>query len=229
MLKYIPTHHLKAPIEGVLISRKDVQRNMRTVRLEQQTQHHAQRILRDARREGELFKQHAYQEGYQQGMLSSMQHIAAFLSDNQKMVWEWREKLTVHIRAMLSVAVDHPDVLLLVLEEWLRCVPSTEDKLYLVLPESTRIMEGKIKGLLTTNWAHGAFQLDYHSETRFVLRYTDQVAEFSPEQYVEHATRLLQQHMDALPQDCRQVSVDALHKVIEQWQMENPTTKEERI
>lgn len=217
MPREIPTLYQQTPIDGVLVSRKKLHRNTSTVRLEQQAQQHIQRLLRDAQRQAESLQQHAYQEGYQQGILGTMQHVASYLAASQTMAWHWRERLGAQARAMLSAAVDHPDTLLLLLEEWLRNLPEPDKTLYLTLPDTAHSLQPRLMDLLAASWG-SAIQLDYHADPRFVMRYADQVAEFSPEQYVELATRSLQQSLDTMPQDCRRISAHALNELIEQWQ-----------
>lgn len=216
MPKDIPTYHLPPPFEGIYISRKQLQRNMCAVRLEQQAKQHAQRIVRDAQQEAELIRQHAYQEGYQQGMLDTLQQTVSYMADSQTLDRRCRERLSQHARAMLSSAVDHPETLLLVLDEWLRNIPAPDETLYLTLPTTAHALQPRIRGVLAAGWT-GKIQLDYHTRPDFVMRHADQVAEFSPAQYVESATRALLQTLDSLPQDCRQISDFALQEFIEQW------------
>lgn len=215
MPKSIPTLHLKSAIGGVLIGRKQMQRNMRTTRLEEQAQKHVQRILREAHHQAEIVQQHAYQQGYQQGMLYAMKHVAAYMAASQTTISHWHESLITHVREMLTAAVDHPDTLLLLLEEWLRTLPKPDETLYLTLPDTAQGLQPKLINVLKASWT-GPVQFDYHAEPRFVMRYADRVAEFSPEQYVELASRSLQQYLDTLPEDCRRVSKHALQQLIEQ-------------
>lgn len=217
MPRDIPTSPLCPPIDGVLLSHKQLQRHKRAVCLEQQTQQHARRIVRDAQQQAELIRQHAYQEGYQQGMLDALQQAASYMANNQMLDGRCREQLAQHARAMLSSAVDHPETLLLVLDEWLRSLPDSDETLYLTLPATAHALHPRLMDVLATGWA-GKIQLDYHARSDFVMRHADQVAEFSPELYVKSATRSLLQTLDTLAQDCRQVSDVALQEFIEQWQ-----------
>lgn len=223
MPRDIPTYHQCSPIEGVLISSKKLQRNMCAVRMEQQAQQHARRILREAQRQAELIRQHAYQDGYQQGMLNTMQHVAAFMADSQTIVRNCREHLSDQTRGMLSSAVDHPETLLLLLDEWLRNLPVSDETLNLTLPTTAKALQPQIMDLLAASWT-GKIQLDYHVGPSFVMRYIDQVAEFAPEQYVEPATRSLLQTLDMLPQSCRHVSAQALQAFLGQWQVAETTS-----
>lgn len=217
MPREIPTSPLCSPVDGVLFSRKQLLRRMRTKGLEQQAKQHARRILRDAQQEAELIRQHAYQEGYQQGMLDALQQTASYLAASQTLDGRCRERLSQHVRAMLSSAVDHPETLLLVLDEWLRNLPASDETLYLTLPSTAHALQPRLREVLAANWK-GKIQLDYHAGPDFVMRHADQLAEFSPAQYVESATRALLQTLDSLPQDCRRISDFALQEFIEQWQ-----------
>ncbi|MBM2885062.1 hypothetical protein JFK97_11740 [Chromobacterium phragmitis] len=219
MPRDIPTPSQQTPIDGVLLSRRALHGAARAQKLTQEARRHAQRILRDAERHAEMVRQHAYQEGYQQGLLSALHQVATYLLASQTMAWSWRERLNEHARAMLSAAVDHPDTLLLLLDEWLRQLEQGNATLHLTLPETSRSHQHRLMELLAEHWS-GPIQLDYHSDPRCIMRCADQLAEFSPELYVEPASRQLQQCLDALPQDCRQVSAQALRELIAQWEQQ---------
>ncbi|SSS41495.1 Oxygen-regulated invasion protein OrgB [Acinetobacter baumannii] len=45
----------------------------------------------------------------------------------------------------------------------------------------------------------------------------DQIAEFSPEQFVETAVGVIKHHLDELPQDCRTISDNAINALIDEW------------
>ncbi|WP_233164192.1 hypothetical protein [Chromobacterium sp. ASV23] len=201
----------------MLFSRRALQSSARDQRLQQEARRHAQRILRDAERHADILRQHAYQEGYEQGLLSALQQIATYLSAYQTMAWSWRERLNQHARAMLSCAVDHPDTLLLLLDEWLHDLEQGDATLHLTLPQASRAHQHRLMELLAEHWS-GPIQLDYHADPRCIMRCGDQLAEFAPELYVEPASRQLQQCLDAMPQDCRQISAQALRELISQWE-----------
>ncbi|EEE2028079.1 oxygen-regulated invasion protein OrgB, partial [Salmonella enterica subsp. enterica serovar Cerro] len=70
--------------------------------------------------------------------------------------------------------------------------------------------------LLMENWP-GTFNLKYHQEQRFIMSCGDQIAEFSPEQFVETAVGVIKHHLDELPQDCRTISDNAINALIDEW------------
>ncbi|MGL8924998.1 hypothetical protein NBD76_19355, partial [Salmonella sp. C3284] len=59
--------------------------------------------------------------------------------------------------------------------------------------------------------------LKYHQEQRFIMSCGDQIAEFSPEQFVETAVGVIKHHLDELPQDCRTISDNAINALIDEW------------
>ncbi len=61
------------------------------------------------------------------------------------------------------------------------------------------------------------FNLKYHQEQRFIMSCGDQIAEFSPEQFVETAVGVIKHHLDELPQDCRTISDNAINALIDEW------------
>lgn len=219
MPRDIPIPHPQHIIDGTLLRRSALQDASRAERLEQQARRNAQRLLRDAEQQAETLRQHGYQAGYQQGLLEALQHVAAYLAASQAMARYWTERLDEHARAMLASAVDHPDTLLLLIDEWLRGQECADATLQLTLPESARAHQARLMALLAEQWP-GSIQLDYHAEPRCVMRCGDQLAEFAPELYVEAASRQLQQCLDELPKDCRNISDQALREWIAQWEQQ---------
>ncbi|ELJ8074713.1 type III secretion system linker protein OrgB [Salmonella enterica] len=216
MLKNIPIPSPLSPVEGILIKRKTLERYFSIERLEQQAHQRAKRILREAEEEAKTLRMYAYQEGYEQGMIDALQQVAAYLTDNQTMAWKWMERIQIYARELFSAAVDHPETLLTVLDEWLRDFDKPEGQLFLTLPVNAKKDHQKLMVLLMENWP-GTFNLKYHQEQRFIMSCGDQIAEFSPEQFVETAVGVIKHHLDELPQDCRTISDNAINALIDEW------------
>lgn len=227
MPRDIPTYHPHAPLERVLIPRKTLQRHARAANLEQQAQHHARQLLREAQQQAEQIRQLAYQDGYQQGMLDAMNQIGTFIADSQTLAVNLRDRLHQQARQLLAHAVEHPETLLLLLEECLRNLPVVDTTLYLILPRSMRHQHTQFSDVLAAHWPH-PYQLDFHTDAGFVLRYADQVIEFSPEQYTEAASRTLVNTLASLPEECRQLSQQALQALIAQWHITTPSAEGEQ-
>ncbi|EDZ9581477.1 oxygen-regulated invasion protein OrgB, partial [Salmonella enterica subsp. enterica serovar Kentucky] len=103
-----------------------------------------------------------------------------------------------------------------VLDEWLRDFDKPEGQLFLTLPVNAKKDHQKLMVLLMENWP-GTFNLKYHQEQRFIMSCGDQIAEFSPEQFVETAVGVIKHHLDELPQDCRTISDNAINALIDEW------------
>ncbi|MBW7565756.1 hypothetical protein KIF53_12960 [Chromobacterium subtsugae] len=210
MPRDIPIPHRSCIEEGVLIRSQRLGQAARLGRLDGQARQRAQVLLREARREADAIRQQACQEGYRQGMREALGQVAAHLADSRALAEQWRLRLGAEARAMLSAAVDHPDTLLLLLDEWLRAQDGARsDVLTLQLPSRAKALQPRLMALLAEHWP-GAIRIDYHSEPRFVMRCADQAAEFEPEQYVESASRQLLQALDGLQEDCRRIAADSL-------------------
>lgn len=216
MLKDIPIYFPLNPIEGILIKGKTLEHNFYTHKLEQQAHKRAKRILNEAEQEAESLRLYAYQDGYEQGMICALQQVSSYLVDSQTMYWEWLDKLQSYARDMFSAAVDHPETFLIVLDEWLRDFNKPKKQLFLTLPENAKNEHAKLMSLLRENWS-GTINIEYHNEQSFVIRSDDQIAEFSPEKFVENAVGSLKYHLDKLPQDCRTISDGAINSLIETW------------
>ncbi|WP_157798173.1 oxygen-regulated invasion protein OrgB [Aeromonas cavernicola] len=211
----------------MLIPRKTLQRHARGANLEQQAQQHARQLLREAQQQAEQIRKLAYKDGYQQGMLDAMNQIGTFLADSQTLAINLRDSLHQHARQLLTHAVEHPETLLLLLEECLRNLPVVDTTLYLILPRSMRRQNTQFSDVLAAHWPH-PYQLDFHTDAGFVLRYADQVIEFSPEQYTETASRALINTLASLPEECRQLSQQALQAFITQWHVTTPSAESEQ-
>lgn len=208
MLKNIPIPSPLSPVEGILIKRKTLERYFSIERLEQQAHQRAKRILREAEEEAKTLRMYAYQEGYEQGMIDALQQVAAYLTDNQTMAWKWMEKIQIYARELFSAAVDHPETLLTVLDEWLRDFDKPEGQLFLTLPVNAKKDHQKLMVLLMENWP-GTFNLKYHQEQRFIMSCGDQIAEFHLNN-CETAVGVIKHHLDELPQDCRTILITPL-------------------
>ncbi|PRP71106.1 hypothetical protein BUE93_08490 [Chromobacterium amazonense] len=215
MPRDIPLPPPQTLIDGVLLRQAKLRDAARNQSLELQARGHAKILLRNAERQAENLRQQGYQQGYQQGMIEALQQIAAYLAASQALALHWREQLAEHIRAMLTAAVDHPDTLLLLLNEWLSGQERSDATLHLTLPKSARIHQAQLMALLGEHWP-GPVQLGLHDDTRWIMRCANQIAEFTPELYVESAGRHLQPCLDKLPQEWRNISLQALHKLIAQ-------------
>lgn len=205
------------PIENALIRQSDLKQLRRCDNLEKTARRRARQIVDAALREAETLQSHAWQAGYEAGMLRALDQVAAQLGDYQSQAARWQAQLSAEARDMLTAAVNHPDTLLLLLDEWLQSQNGSaqEAVLHLLLPRRAKGRQAELMALLSDNW-HGAIQIDYHDDERFIMRCADQAAEFSPEQFVEPASQLLRQRLHTLSRDCAGLSAAALRQLQQQ-------------
>ncbi|MEO9383176.1 oxygen-regulated invasion protein OrgB [Chromobacterium phragmitis] len=207
MPKDIPIFRPPAAIEGVLIPRERLWRQNQALGLEQAARRHAARIVREAERQADSLREQARRDGYAQGMREAMSHVANYLSDGDDLLRRFRGILDAEARRMLAAAVDHPEALLLALDEWLRerRGEEAEQTLYLRLPRSAGIAHAQLMSLLAESW-QGRLDVEYHDDARFLMRCGELAADFDPARYVDEGVQLLQSGLDALPEDCRALS-----------------------
>ncbi|QIU92598.1 hypothetical protein [Yokenella regensburgei] len=212
MPRAIQTFHRLIPVEGVLISRKQ----LKTINLEQQAKCYVKKMLRDSKKDVDEIHQSAYQKGFQQGILSSIQQVVSFFSENESMLQKWNKRIDSHVREMLSVALEHPDTLLLLLDEWLCSRPVFDDKLYLSLPFNIKQIHPQIMELVASNW-EGSVHISWHKNADFIIRSGEQIAKFSPDLYVKSLKESQHQFMNDISQDYKKISSDALQDFITSW------------
>ncbi|MBT2867655.1 Oxygen-regulated invasion protein OrgB [Chromobacterium violaceum] len=211
MPRDIPIFRPPNAIEGVLVCREQLLRHDKAVSLEREARRHAARIVRQAEQEAESLRGRALLDGYGDGMIQALGQLARHLANGDALLRHCRERLEAESRAMLSAAVDHPDALLLALDEWLRERRREDESrtLHLLLPQQARASQAELMALLAESWG-GRLSLDYHPDSRFVMRCGEQAAEFSPELYVEPASSQAMQALGDLPSRCRGLSAAAL-------------------
>ncbi|WNI88045.1 hypothetical protein [Citrobacter portucalensis] len=205
----------QSPVDGVLIERRTVQNNLYFKRLEKQARQCAKQVIKEAQNDAMILRQQACQEGFQQGVLDAFQHIVSHLSTGHAVMESWQKKIDVYILEVLSKAVEHPDSLILVLDEWLNECPKKDISINITLPESAKKWHEKVMARLTDENIT-VIHIDYHVEPRFVFRSGDLIAEFSPCEFIETAGRSIHvKYATALLNDYKYLSQTALNEFIE--------------
>lgn len=214
MPREIPTPSPEMSVDGVIFQRTGLRQAARADRLEKEARQRASSLIRHAEQEAEVIRQEAFRQGYEAGMLTALSHTAYYMAQWQSQAGHWYQQLESHSRDLLSAAVDHPDTLLLLLDEWLRDQPRQQASLRLLLPRSAKPMRGRLMALLNEQWDN-RIEIDYHDDPRFILRCGQQMAEFAPTDFVEQASRQLRHSLNTLPDECRHLSEQAIRQLIE--------------
>ncbi|HCZ4708594.1 TPA: hypothetical protein O3H02_004259 [Salmonella enterica subsp. enterica serovar Saintpaul str. CFSAN004144] len=219
MLKDIPTNYFpQSPLGGVLIKHKTLQKNRSLRRQEEQARQRAKKLIKDAQKEAQMLQEEACREGFQQGVIIALKQVATYLSNSNLTLLHWQLQLDKQVREMLAASVNHPETLLLVLDEWLSELSSSNSSVNVVLPEIMKVKYSdaisqvvRDKGVMV--------HIGYHHDANVVFRCGEDIAEFSPTEFTEMASRrILMRNLPDLKQDCYRLSHDALALFIEYCQ-----------
>lgn len=200
---------------GVLIKRAQLRRQQQSLDVLQDARRHAVRTVKQAQGEAEEIRRQAFREGYQDGILASAALVARFLAQERQLAEDLQNRLNGHARQLLSSALDHPEILLELVDEWLATLPEAAPAalLELLIPETARRSHAALKHRVESVWP-GKFTLAYHDDCRFVLKHGDQLAEFDAGAFMAAGMHRLIA-ADSLPDQCRQLTASALRQLNE--------------
>ncbi|TKI02801.1 hypothetical protein [Martelella alba] len=195
-----------------MIKRTQLRRQRQSLDVLASARRQASRMVKQAQEDAQAIHRQAFSDGYQEGLVASAGVVAEFLAQEQQMAAQLQRQTRQFAQRILSSALDHSEILLDLVEEWLAALPeesgSTGEGLELLAPESARHAHVRLKERIAAVWP-GKFSLTYHDDKRFVMKYADQLAEFDADAFVTAATQRLTL-TDSLPEDCRRLSAAAL-------------------
>ncbi|EBH8768131.1 hypothetical protein NW381_001359 [Salmonella enterica] len=215
MPKEIQTNYFpQPPLDGVLIKQDTIRKNYYFRRLEQQARQRAKEIIKDAQIEAQELQKNARREGFQQGMLTALQQIATYLSDSNRALAHWQKKLDKQVREVMSVSVNHPETLMLVLDEWLSGINTSECAVHILFPVSMKHIHSEIAERLNEEWG-GMIYIEFHSESTFVFRCGDDIAEFSPVAFIDAGScKIMKESTSDMNMDCKSISRESVENFI---------------
>lgn len=220
MLKNIPLLSPSAAHEGVLLTRAQVTGQKRAKNIFSEAFWRAKKILKQATVDAEKIQKNAYAEGYQQGVITAAQHITQYIDASHNLSDKLNATLQVRAKEMLSNALDHPDLLIILVDEWLHKLDKEQvdnaPVLHLILPTYAKKRHAQLLQFLHETWSK-PINIEYHEETRFVIKYADHIAEFVPDEFLEQAVTGLSLANEAMT-ECRQLSQNALQQLREVFQ-----------
>ncbi|WP_085723127.1 oxygen-regulated invasion protein OrgB [Pseudomonas sp. R37(2017)] len=165
----------------VHLSREDIAAARRRRALQQQAQRWARDCVEQARRDAEAVHAHAFSQGYADGILRAIEHLASGLLASQALGQQLRSNLAQSARDLLADALKRPEWLDEMLERWLTAQPTgTGAVLQVLLPMHCRPQGHALRERLSRLWS-GELVLDYHPQERYVARLADQLLEFDLE------------------------------------------------
>lgn len=184
------------PEEAILLRSAYLRNNIKALALVAEGKRHARKLTDRAEQEAESVYQRAREDGFAKGMLSAVDAIVGYLADHAKSAAQLQSALEEQIALLLGRCVNDPDVVMATLEECLESRDACHGaRLDLLLPESFRTNHRQVLAMVQKQFS-GLVNIEYRDGTRFLMRIGDQVAEFSPDDFVERASDHV---MGALP------------------------------
>lgn len=200
------SHAVHLPREDIIAARQ-----RRT--LQRQAQRWARDCVDQARCDAEAMHAQAFQQGYAEGVLRAVEHLANGLLESQALGQTLRKDLAQAARAILEDALSRPEWLDEMLERWL--ATQTGDSgavLQVLLPMHCRSRGDELRERLCRLWS-GEVVFDYHPQERYVVRLADQLLEFDMEINQGRLEPRLLASVEKLPDSVRaldQAAVQAL-------------------
>ncbi|BGI53552.1 MULTISPECIES: HrpE/YscL family type III secretion apparatus protein [Candidatus Williamhamiltonella] len=224
MSKKIPNLSPLSAREGVLLTYAQIQQHKRAKNILNEAYRNAKKIIRQAEEDAEKIQKQAYMDGYQQGVMSAIKHIVGYMNNTKNLMHQLNLDLEDHARQIFSTALDHPDILIVLLDEWLNTLPSqnegSQSVLHLIFPEKSKKKHADLLHFLNEKWNH-PIKIEYHPASRFVIKYQDQIAEFIPEEFMELAVKRLLLTQDTM-KACRQLSQGSLEQLFDYFKTHLP-------
>lgn len=218
MPRIIQTLHSLSPAEGVYIARAKLQQSQRAQNLIDEAKRSALRLIKEAQVTADNVYQQSLRDGYRDGVIAAANAIANHFSAEQRLALDLQKKLMQQVRVALQLALDHPELILLLLDEWLKNQASSADiPLKLFLPCQIYHAHEKVMACLEAAWC-ARVQIEYHDDERFILCSGDQIAEFDPTSFLEQVEEQVKHHCADLFPVYSALSKETLEKIKEIFQ-----------
>jgi hypothetical protein len=206
-------------IEGVLIPASSLAQSKRIQSLLQQAQHHAAKIIMQANADAVLLRDSARSAGYQAGLMISIKSVAEYLDNNQSIYQSFCNKAHESVVANLRQALGKPEIFPQLLQEWIAETSPVDaiSPLFVLIPETSHREKIGLLSFIQSIWK-GAVIIEQHRENRFVVKYGNSLAEFSPEVWIAQQkidtsfTQQLERDCESLSQQAKQQLLNELSK-----------------
>ncbi|WP_291972015.1 hypothetical protein [Candidatus Symbiopectobacterium sp.] len=209
--------------ENVLLTNKNrVAHNLR-INVVAQAREHAKKIINDASRDAEAIRQQAYRDGYEHGLVTSIETVTGFIEDKQGIVNELYGQVRQRARRLLSDTVNKESVICTLFESWADEIDGRDDKtpFYILLPSDRRRYKRRLMAYIDSIHRGGVI-FEYHQDLRYVFKYREQLVEFLPETFVDNQIDTFFD-TQSLYESCEQLSQQTLEKLHEQLGTYSPS------
>lgn len=148
--------------------------------------------MRQATAEVEQLRQQTLACGYQRGLIDAATVVADFFNQRQQLSGSLQQSVAEKARELLTHVVSQPELIVALLDDWLRVQSVTGDEppLQILLPAGAGAVAVGLKQKLAESWA-GRYEIAYHADNRFLMKYHHQVAEFDGEQFIQQGVKAL--------------------------------------
>lgn len=206
MPKVIQTMCEVIPDEGLLVRSAYLRNDIKASALIAEARRRAGELLARSEKEAELAYLDAQTEGYAAGILQAAGALTHYLSAHTELAAKMQQKMQQEVGKLLQRCVSDVEVVMAAFEACLKEQDLTSDTgLELVLPEQLR--KGHL-GLVKRLQQHVTvpIRLEYHLDARFLLRFGEHVVEFSPDDFVLHASDRIMQGLPSIYEENQELA-----------------------
>jgi len=214
MQKTITCPNMIESIEGVLIPGSDLKKREKVENILKQAKHHASKIIKEANIQAQTIRESAQSAGYQAGIILSINSVADFIDNNQSIYLKFYTKTHESMLKNLRHALNSPEIFPLLLEHWLADVIPDEEHstLFLLVPKMALKQQSELSSYIASLWS-GKVVIEQHTDNRFVIKYKNDLAEFSPDVWVEQQ-RIQADFCQQLEKDCNSLSSNSIQQLL---------------
>lgn len=222
MLKEVESAYVNMLQENVLLTNKNrVVHNLK-ISVVAQAREHAKKIISDASRDAEAIRQQAYRDGYEHGVVTSIDTVTGFIEDKQGIVNELYGQVRQRVKRLLSDTVNKESVICALFENWADEIDGRDDKtpFYILLPSDRRRYKRRLMAYID-GMHRGGVIFEYHQDLRYVFKYREQLVEFLPDTFVDNQIDTFFD-TQSLYESCEQLSQQTLEKLYEKFGKHSP-------
>lgn len=218
MQKTTTKPEIASAIEGVLIPAKSLAGRKKRELLLAQAQHNAAKIIKKAESDASNIRELAYCTGYQAGISMSINDIANYIDNSQEIYQQFVQKALEKMRENLKGVLDNECIFPALFSQWSEKIQldpeSSHNTLVLLIPKTTARHRTRLLSHIETVW-HGPINIEQHDENRFMIKYKNQLAEFSPDIWISRQEFAAEDCLN-LQTDIALLSREAIEQLIKQ-------------
>lgn len=199
--------------EDVYIAKAQLQQAKRAQTVLDEAQQWAKQHIKQADEQIEAIHVKAFQHGYRDGIIAALQALANFLKEGQTLNQRLNKKLEEYAKTLLTNSLDHPDIALLLLSDWINAQkPTHNTALILMLPLNSKVPRDMILERLQLPWKR-RIHIKYHQKDCFIIKYGDVIAEFDFNTFRNQSQQALMQKMSDVSSECYQLDQAAVKQI----------------